>query len=115
MCTGRADCTARATTDLGSSRNWSATFDWNSTALTTTDPRNSFRDWNTVWVKYCDGSLYSGQRTTNASAGTFGLWFSGHRTVDAVLDDLSAGPNALDLNATTQPDTNKPVKVSRNT
>ena len=101
MCTGRADCTARAATDLGSSKNWSASFDWNSTSLTTTDPRNYFRAWNTIWVKYCDGSLWTGRRASaTADPATFGLWFSGHRTVDALLDHLAA---TLGLNASTAP------------
>ena len=51
LCTGNDDCTARAATDLGSSRGWSPTFDWSSTPLTTADAGNSFRGWNTLWVK----------------------------------------------------------------
>ena len=99
ICTGKDDCTARATTDLGSSKNWAATFDWNSTAITTEDPRNDFSGWTTVWAKYCDGSVWSGARSS-AIDETFGLWFAGHHTVDAMLRSLSASHG---LNSTSSP------------
>ena len=99
ICTGQADCTARAETDLGSSKNWDATFDWNSTSLTTTDTRNPFSEWNVAWVKYCDGSMFTGSRK-NTSADTFFLWFSGHNTIAAVVDSLVSKSGSNGLNST---------------
>ena len=90
MCTHESDCSARAKTDLGSSTKWKKTFNWDAWSLTTSDKRNRFRGWNKVWVKYCDGSIWSGARTTNLSNDTFGLWFAGHHTVAATLEKLSA-------------------------
>ena len=89
MCTGHDDCRQRAGTDLGSSKRWKDTFDWSSTSLTTPDAGNHFRGWNTIWLKYCDGGLHTGQRTV-ATNETFGLYFAGHLIVSALLDDVAA-------------------------
>ena len=101
ICSTKSHCQSRATTDLGSSRNWSPTFDWSSTSLTTNDTRNPFREWNIVWIKYCSGDLYTGQRTTNESSATWGLWFSGHHILDAVFDHINDNDqNALNHSST---------------
>ena len=55
----------------------------------TTDPGNPFAAWNTIWLKYCDGSIHTGQRT-NATADTFGLYFSGHNSIHAMITSLVA-------------------------
>lgn len=74
------------------------TFDFNSMATTTTDSRNPFREWNLLFLPYCDGSMWAAQRTS-ASAETFGLWFSGHNTIVAMLDYFSPGTGgSLNLN-----------------
>lgn len=89
VCTTQADCIARANgTELGSSTAWPKTLDLNQTDLTTSDPRNPFALWNMVWLKYCDGSMHTGSRTS-ASVDTFGLWFSGHHTIAAALMHLA--------------------------
>jgi beta-glucanase (GH16 family) len=100
MCSTEAHCTARAKTDLGSSNQWPLRFDWTSTSLTTNDTRNPFRGWNRVWVKYCSGDLYTGQRTTNTSNATWGLWFSGHHILDAVLNRINGNSNCLNRSDT---------------
>jgi hypothetical protein len=101
FCATREDCTARSTTDLGSSASWPLAFALNSTDLTTPDPRNPFASWNVVYLQYCDGSMHSGARTA-PGAETFGLWFSGHHIIAAALDHLSqnAGLNATGSTAT---------------
>ena len=44
--------------------------------------------------------MWTGRRSDNRSAATFGLWFSGHHTIDAVLQHLSA---TTSLNSTVSP------------
>ena len=88
MCTHDEGCTKRSKTDLGSSKHWKKNFTWNDWSLTTNDSRNPFREWNRVWVKYCDGSIWSGARRS-ASNETFHLWFNGHDTVTALFQDLA--------------------------
>ena len=44
--------------------------------------------WNMVYLQYCDGSMHSGARVS-ATNDTFGLYFSGHHTIAAVLQHLS--------------------------
>jgi hypothetical protein len=96
ICTTKEDCTQRATTDLGSSKNWPQEWALNTTDLTTSEPENPFSNWNMVYLQYCDGSMHSGARTS-ATAETFGLWFSGHHTIAATLNHLSVHSS---LNAT---------------
>lgn len=88
MCTHNEGCTKRSKTDLGSSKNWKSNFTWNKWSLTTSDPANPFRQWNKVWVKYCDGSIWSGARKSPSNE-TFNLWFNGHDTITAVFQDLA--------------------------
>jgi len=102
FCTGKDDCQDRATTDLGSSSSWPKTFDFNSMPLTTTDKRNPFREWNLIFLPYCDGSMWAASRTS-ASNDTFGLWFSGHHTIVSTLDYFSQVSRG-NLNATTDND-----------
>ena len=87
-CSHAADCLARAKTRLGTSTVWPPSFNWEQTPITSTSARNPFAEWNTVWLVYCDGSLHTGMRTA-ASNETYGLWFAGHHTVNAMLDELS--------------------------
>eukprot|EP00039_Didymoeca_costata_P014968 m.247611 g.247611 ORF g.247611 m.247611 type:complete len:388 (-) comp16128_c0_seq10:43-1206(-) len=92
LCTGKDDCTSRSHTHLGSSKYFDSEFNLDSVSLTCTDPRNPFHDWNMVYVPYCDGSMWSGARTT-ASNDTYGLYFSGHNTIESMLVYLSANHN----------------------
>merc|ERR1711957_123893 len=89
-CTTKEGCQARALTSLGSSDHFSQTVDFDDFAWSQEDERNPFAQWNQVFVPYCCGSMHSGRRT-EASDETFGLYFSGHHTVRAVVDYLSVG------------------------
>ena len=88
LCSHEADCTARAKTDLGSSHAFNRTFDFDSIPLTSSSPANPFRNFNLVFVPYCDGGMHSGQRTSNASADVWGLYFAGHLNVVALVAEL---------------------------
>eukprot|EP00729_Bicosta_minor_P016552 gene16552-30268_t len=85
ICTHKDDCTKRANTSLGSSKFFTPTFNFSSIAFTTDDKRNPFKDWNLIFVPYCDGGLHSGQKTV-ADNSTYNLYFSGHHTIDATIN-----------------------------
>jgi len=84
----QADCQGRSDTDLGSSKNFSQSFELNSISFLSDDPRNPFRDWNLAFVPYCSGDMHSGQRT-EATEATFGLYFAGFHNVRATVQHLS--------------------------
>ena len=88
LCSHQQDCQGRAKTDLGSSNAWAQTFDFDTISITSSDPSNPFAGWNYVYMPYCDGGMWSGQRTS-ASNETFGLYFSGHNNVAATIGHLS--------------------------
>ena len=76
------DCTLRAGTHLGSSR----------PLHPVVRLRPHFRVMagaHLVWVPYCSGDVYSGQRL-GASEETYGLHFNGHHIIKAVIQDLKA-------------------------
>ena len=50
---------------------------------------NELSVWNRVHIPYCSQDLWTGRRTT-ASNQTWGMYFSGHNILAAVLDDLDA-------------------------
>ena len=89
LCTHDKDCTERSTTDLGSSRKWSKTFNMDQFSLLSNDPRNPFSGWSRVFVPYCSGDMHTGMRT-KATAETFGLYFSGFHIAMASIDYLAA-------------------------
>eukprot|EP01116_Phalansterium_solitarium_P023723 TRINITY_DN845_c0_g1_i1.p1 TRINITY_DN845_c0_g1~~TRINITY_DN845_c0_g1_i1.p1 ORF type:complete len:382 (-),score=88.24 TRINITY_DN845_c0_g1_i1:122-1267(-) len=88
-CVTQQSCQARAQTDLGSSKGYGPTAALGQ--FQDPDPSNNpvMHDWNMVFIKYCSGDLFSGQ-TTVPSDSTWGLYFSGHLVVGAVLDFLSS-------------------------
>ena len=51
-----------------------------------------------VYLQYCDGSMHSGARVS-ATNDTFGLYFSGHHTIAAVLEQLQAQQVSVPIEA----------------
>ena len=90
------DCAARATTDLGSSLNYAATISSMGTGLQSSwcNINPTFCNFNQVFVKYCDGNSFSGNRadalhvpaTANSPEGT--IQFRGAAIIDAALQLL---------------------------
>lgn len=60
VCVDEEDCLGRSKTDLGSSRNWNQMADFGGFLSDIELFNKKFYDWNIVYVKYCDGGLYSG-------------------------------------------------------
>lgn len=93
-CTTQTRCDDQLTGVLGSSKYFSSTYNFwfynypNATA-------NPYAGWNHVHVNYCTQDFHLGTRTS-ASNDTWGLHFSGHWVVEAVLTELElSSPNSL--------------------
>ena len=95
-------CASRAGTDLGSSKAYPATADFDYDYLSTDEEINpTTYNWNTLYVKYCDGSCYSSNNLTTVKVNdTLSLHFTGFRILQGVFDYMSAHykyNNATDL------------------
>jgi len=54
------------------------------------DTNPTFCEYNLVYLKYCDGNSFSGNRDTTVAVDDQTLHFKGHGILDAVLTDLFA-------------------------
>lgn len=95
-CDSLADCTTRATTELGSSTNYPLSaplphvygviapyFDSNSIA------NPLFHNWTHIYVRYCDGGWYAGDRVeTVKGINNSNLYFRGRYITEALIGDL---------------------------
>ena len=98
FCTSLADCEKRAQTYLGStlanvSDPWEPTLNLTEEqpAFSTDASQNPLlHDFSHVYVVYCDGAYFSGDRRgTVAAPGGAALHFKGKKVLDAVLADLA--------------------------
>eukprot|EP00794_Sanderia_malayensis_P014250 gene14250-15736_t len=48
-----------------------------------------FYDWNLVWIVYCDGASFTGDRADPVVVSGESLFFRGKRVLDAVISDLT--------------------------
>ena len=88
LCSHENDCKERAKTALGSSTYFPESFDFDTISITSSDQANPFREYNFVYMPYCDGGMWSGTRT-EATEETWGLYMSGHNIIEATLTTLS--------------------------
>ena len=62
-CYDEDDCFQRSNSDLGSSNNWAKLFDYDHGVLSDKKHINpDFFEWNSVFVPYCDGISFAGDR-----------------------------------------------------
>ena len=88
-CVTQEECINRTTTGLGSSENWSNTYDPSNSILSDNSNKNpDFYDAHHVYIPYCSGDLHSGQRITNSSE-TYGFYFNGHLIFKNIISDLA--------------------------
>merc|ERR1719242_1046765 len=86
-------CQHRATTDLGSSATYAATANYDSGYMATDPSVNPLSsNWNTIYVKYCDGQSYTGNNDTVLS-GSADLHFRGWRILNGVFAELDKNYN----------------------
>jgi hypothetical protein len=91
-CYTEADCEARSKGDSGGSSGYKPTMDVATMGIFSTDPALSpdFAGANHVYMKYCDGNSFAGDRETPVKTATGAtLHFRGRRILDAVLETLA--------------------------
>lgn len=89
-CSTFADCLARSKTDLGSSKHWAPTYTDEDNLLSSDAAVNPFfADAHHVFLPYCTGDVHIGARAAPLNS-SWPFWFSGHRSVEALLAALGA-------------------------
>ena len=88
-CTDEESCTARAKTDLGSSKEWKKDQKGYQFLSTDCSANPGFCNATRVLVKYCTGDLHLGNHTA-PTAASWGLIFDGHANFAAIIDDLES-------------------------
>eukprot|EP01084_Bolivina_argentea_P281695 482011_1 len=83
-------CAHRATTDLGSSNSYPNLLDTDKGCMSTDKSVNPLAyNWNTVTMRYCDGSSYTGNNETVVDAGHgIKLHFRGWRILNGLFKTL---------------------------
>jgi len=90
-----ATCTARSMFNLGTTKYDKPTFATSGVLSGSKRYNPEFWDFNTVFIRYCDGGSYTGDRNdpvnvTNSFGQNQTLYFRGKRIVDAVFEQLNA-------------------------
>jgi len=89
-------CQHRATTDFGSSLGYAATANYDYAYMATSQATNPVAyNWNTIWVKYCDGGSFSGNNDT-VLKGDIDLHFRGWPILNGVFHELTKRYNFSD-------------------
>lgn len=96
LCSHKDDCQARALTDLGSSKNFAKSITLPAFQSSDAEANPLWYEANQVFLPYCGGDLHGGTRETNEDPDTWGLFFSGHWIVRAMIEDLKTKENLED-------------------
>ena len=94
-CYDEVDCWSRSFTELGSSYAWSPTGSMGGMLSSDCDKNPDFCSFNRVWMVYCDGNSFSGNRDApvlvkGLDGGVKPLYFRGRRIIDETLKYLTA-------------------------
>lgn len=87
-CYSEQDCLNRSKTDLGSSKNWPETTTNGGMMSSDCDINPDFCNFNRVYLKYCDGNSFSGNRDEPMMVNDTPVYFRGHKILQAVLKTL---------------------------
>ena len=92
-CYDEEDCWGRSSTNLGSSKNWAQTGSLGGILSSDCSKNPDFCSFNRVWLVYCDGNSFSGNRDQPVNVkGLDGnvkpLYFRGRRIIDETLKAL---------------------------
>eukprot|EP00164_Ancoracysta_twista_P007215 GFYU01010211.1.p1 GENE.GFYU01010211.1~~GFYU01010211.1.p1 ORF type:complete len:441 (+),score=117.53 GFYU01010211.1:173-1495(+) len=87
-CFTPADCQKRAKTDLGTSTVLAQTKNGENIYSADESVNPYFKDFNHVFLPYCSGDVYSGQRKHKMPI--YDVYFAGHLKLKALLDRLKA-------------------------
>jgi hypothetical protein len=103
-CIDRHHCIDRARTPLGSSKSWTSdncvADDGGANGMLSLDcDINPFCEWNLVYVRYCDGASFTGDRALPLRFDDQILYFRGAQLLRSTIDELLARglANATDI------------------
>uniref|UniRef100_A0A7S2X7J1 Pectin acetylesterase n=1 Tax=Lotharella oceanica TaxID=641309 RepID=A0A7S2X7J1_9EUKA len=88
FCADNDDCADRSTTDLGSSSTWDKTMSGSSVIDSDSSINPLFADAHRVYIPYCDGWFFSGNKDDPVVVNGKTIYFRGKRNLVAVLDTL---------------------------
>ena len=98
-CYDEMDCWGRSFGNLGSSEHWSSTGSMDGLFSSDCGKNPEFCNFNRVWLVYCDGNSFSGNREQPVVVRGKPLFFRGKRIIDATLEALTQPLNAYGLQA----------------
>ncbi|XP_019857269.1 PREDICTED: pectin acetylesterase 4-like [Amphimedon queenslandica] len=87
-CESKEECYQRSMTRLGSSSYWAKTADFDGFLSGLEQTNKYFYNWNLVFVKYCDGSCYSGYLSKPFHVYGSPIYFKGNLIVKAIFKSL---------------------------
>ena len=87
-CYSEGDCYNRSFIDLGSSKNWQTKFELAGFLNNDPDVNPNFANYSVVFVPYCDGASFSGNRDEPVVVNGRKIYFRGHRILTALVDAL---------------------------
>ena len=89
-CYDEVDCWGRSFTGLGSSKNWPQNVSAGGIMSANCKVNPDFCNFHRVYMKYCDGDSFSGNRDEAVVVKGKPLYFRGHRILNAILQTLVA-------------------------
>jgi hypothetical protein len=89
-CYSEADCYGRSKTALGSSTTWAQSVSVGGVMSDDCKVNPDFCNFNRVYLPYCDGNSFSGNRDQAVVYNGTNLWFRGKRNMDATFQALMA-------------------------
>ena len=90
-CYDEQDCLHRTQSDLGSSSSWPETIGTNGILSADCSVNPDFCNFHRVYMKYCDGNSFAGNRDDPLVVQGKPLYFRGRRILQAVLATLKRG------------------------
>ncbi|EDO39429.1 predicted protein, partial [Nematostella vectensis] len=87
-CDSAENCYHRSKTNLGSSRNYKHLMDAGGILSDKMHENKHFHSWNVVYVPYCDGASFTGNRSDPVVVKGQRLYMRGKRILSALIDDL---------------------------
>jgi hypothetical protein len=97
-CDSAQNCAARALTFLGSSKPWPPEYNLNDTYFAPSATLNPLMyNWNVVFMVYCDGGSFTGNRKGSITVGNQTIFYRGALIREAIKGDLVANQNFGEL------------------
>ena len=87
-CYNEDDCYERSFTNLGSSTKWPLQLELEGFLSNDSDANPVFANYSVVFIPYCDGASFSGNKTDPITIKGRNLYFRGHGVLSAVIDAL---------------------------